>query len=363
MNSTEPITYFLPQADHAGKIFSNFFLALAGCFFFISQIWIASLRGSPLLHIRCPSVFAFDIGLNFLNCVYQCLINVNFYFARTGCEPLACISDGFELCSTMALIGRAVLFYNQAANINKGKKNPTIDKIMDIFAWFTAPGDYFRNKNLRKIARNVVINPNIQKNKTIFEEGSTTLAILYSYSTSGGFTRYVITTIIWFFIGAGYSITLTSRGLGTENLFSPSISDSSSCWALFVQPVSLYYYFVIVIIFLFLTASVWNLHDNVGLRDDIVLCLIIFAMIKLFIAVTISALANTMAWEYSFPLSFFPPFISFSVFLYYIYFAERFGNTTVSKLNSLVDEDVELSSTFELRRAIMYMKGLLETID
>lgn len=339
-----------------GQKFNDVFIAFGAIFAMFSFYMLQfHLRTHPLLVIRCPHVFMFDVCLNALNCSVQSLMNTNSMSAPIGCQPFTGLVDGFDVASTMILIGRAALFYNQAANLGKIKRQPVTDAVMDIIAWFTASGDYFANKNIRRMAVRVAENP--EAKAKIFQTVSTPWGMFLGWTTSGGFTRYLIVAISWFLVGLTYSMLSTTLHMGRW-AFRSRAGSPLACWTEYVQPFAPFIYFGFFFIFIFVMFAVWDKHDRFGLRNDVLWSLVFSGILKTLNGLSLMIPFSDTLWEYMYCLAVVSPVISMSYLLYYVYVDPQFGNneSTAHLSSTFHDEDFD-ATTFELRRAIMYMKG------
>jgi hypothetical protein len=203
-------------ADLPGYIFNCIVFAFSIIMLIYSQYYIWKvIHKHPLLIIRCPKVFAAELAINYMNAAYFAAYNSAFFNAKISCQPLACISDGLELAGNMALIGRSVLFYNQALNIGKSDdvhKYTLLQRTMDIIAFFTAPGDYFEMQTLRRFTFAVKENPDLKTNKLVIQDPN---------KNYGGALRYYIVIICWFVVGCAGSNVMTGIGMGWSDMFSP----------------------------------------------------------------------------------------------------------------------------------------------
>lgn len=344
--------------DQTGLLYNWIFFGF-GIAFLLSTMYLLYfvLHRHPLLIVRCPKVFAFDVGLNCVNCIIQSMMNMNYFQLYLGCQPWTAFVDGTDVASNMISIGRAVLYYNQAASIAKMSRYPTMDKLMDIIAWFTCPEDYFRNKDWKHLVREAVEIQGLYKPHDIYDQ-STRLGQFQQWSTRGGFMRCVYAITGWFLVGVTYSLVATSYGL-RQLVGDASAASPLSCWVAYLTPISPVLYFFSCALHLLILVAIWDMRDSVGIRNDMVLSLTIGVFFKFLNGFFMVYPVWQISWQYTYsPAAIMSSLDSMFYLMYFVLIGSHSPNsaTFAERLKSAVDEDEE-PVEYELRRAMMYLKG------
>jgi hypothetical protein len=284
-----------------------------------------------MMKIRFPKLMVVELMVNALDCLLQCLMNLNFFDAPVPCQPIEAIMDGIDCCANTMLIGRACVLFSAAVSAGQEVSSRNIfEYVIDFLAYLTAPADYFRLK-LQKPQKRLQKGVSMSREQLLASMTSMELEQEAKGSTSSGgfdarllelgFGRFVIVQFIWFGVGFFYSIFPTVTSYGSAAWNNPQIGPFI-CWLNYIAPSTALVYAMTAICFLFILVSVWSVQDAVGLRNDLLFSLVFGFFSKAlnagFVTFSSNMIAmNALVFTYA-PAAFLGALVSLSVAAYYV---------------------------------------------
>lgn len=320
-----------------GRIFNIFWFALLVFLSILTQyLLLVRYRHHQMFLVRFPKVFWLDITLNFLNGAVQTAYNLDFFSANVGCEPFASLSFALDVVSNTALIGRAVLFYNQAANIGQVKRIPIIDQVLYIIGCLTAPGEFFRysrdnqytstdNSKTNDVVPISADSSSPQEKRVAGLRQQLSIrkvGLLRRLLQCNGFTHYLYVNLCWYILAACLTMNFTTLQGLHSHATDASYAGPVACWSAYLLPMQVGFYYGYSAVYIVILIAISRVQDHVGLRDDIAFSLVIGVGFKFVNGFLLQFWASSWVYTYS-PAAAAPPLISMIVLLIYIQKMDR----------------------------------------